>query len=101
MGQESLGQVPDSWRPPSGIRVHATNDVLSDIISTSVLILIKYLLQSGPADFMHRSDKYKVDEIVKRMPPSFNHPQVSNTGSHLLLRAAFVPRRICRTVPEL
>jgi hypothetical protein len=41
MGQESLGQVPDSWRPPSGVRVCMTDDVLSDIVSTSVLILIK------------------------------------------------------------
>jgi hypothetical protein len=31
-----LGTVPGSWRPSSGVRVRATDDVLSDIVSTSV-----------------------------------------------------------------
>jgi hypothetical protein len=48
MGQESLGQVPDSWRPLSGVRVRVTDDVLSDIVSISVLILINTYYKVDP-----------------------------------------------------
>jgi hypothetical protein len=48
MGQESLGQVPDSYRPPSGVRVCVTDDVLSDIVSISVLILINTYYKADP-----------------------------------------------------
>jgi hypothetical protein len=48
MGQESLGQVPDSWRPLSGVRVRVTDDVLSDIVSISVLILINTSYKADP-----------------------------------------------------
>jgi len=40
MGQESLGQVLNSYRSPSGVKVRVTEGVLSDIVSISVLILI-------------------------------------------------------------
>ena len=39
MGQESLGQVPDSC---------VTDDVLSDIMNTSVLILINIYYKADP-----------------------------------------------------
>ena len=46
MGEESLGQVPDSWRPLSGVRVRVTNDVLSDMkVHKQLLILILPVLQ--------------------------------------------------------
>jgi len=46
--KESLGQVFDPWRPPSGVRVRVTDDVLSDIVSTSVLILINTYYKADP-----------------------------------------------------
>jgi len=57
MGQESLGQVPDSYRPLSGVRVRMTDDVLSDIVSTSVLILINTYYKADPKP---RSTRYIV-----------------------------------------
>ena len=49
MGQESLGQVPDSWRPPpSGVRVRVTDGVLLGIVTISVLILINTYDKADP-----------------------------------------------------
>jgi hypothetical protein len=73
MGQESLGQVPDSWRPPSGVRVRVTDDVLSDIVSTSVLILINTYYKADPANFetwidwIHRTTKEKSHETIDQL----------------------------------
>jgi hypothetical protein len=48
MGQESLGQVPDSYRPLSDVRVRVTNNILTDIMSISVLILINTYYKTDP-----------------------------------------------------
>jgi hypothetical protein len=59
-------RYPDPWRPPSGVRVRVTDDVLPDIVSNLVLIPINIYYKAGPADFetwtgwVHRITKEKL-----------------------------------------
>jgi hypothetical protein len=69
MGQESLGQVRDTWRPPSGVGVHVTDDVLSDIISTSVLILINTYYTAEPLTSKSESTGCIAQPRRSRMKP--------------------------------
>jgi hypothetical protein len=60
MGQESLGQVPDSWRPLNSVRVRMTDDVLLDIMSTLILILINTYYKTDPPTSKPGLTKYIV-----------------------------------------
>jgi hypothetical protein len=73
MGQESLGQVSDFWRSLSGVRVRVTDDVLLDIISILVLILINTYYKTDPLTSKPGSTECIVQLKKSRMKPSTNY----------------------------